>query len=55
MSEIQKLYCQMVHTCDIACESICRTAPPTDSELRRFKEMTARVTATVQRINEILG
>jgi hypothetical protein len=54
MSEIQKLYCQMAHTCDIACESMGRATAPTDSELSRFKEMTARVTAAIARINEIL-
>ena len=56
MSEIQMLFCQIAHTCDIACECLGRAAArPTGSELQRFKQMTARLRESVDRIDSIVG
>jgi hypothetical protein len=55
-SEIQMLFCQMAHTCDIACECLGSAAIRlTGSELPRFKQMTARLRATVDRIDSLVG
>jgi hypothetical protein len=53
-SELRLLFSQITHTCDVACKTLGR-ALPIGAEFQRFKEMTARLTASVDRINSIVG
>jgi len=52
--ELRRLFDQIANTCDAACGTLVK-ALPTGGEFQRFKEMTARLTASVERINSIVG
>ena len=51
MSEIRMLFCQMAHTCDLACESLGRAAAP---PLERFATLDERMCEVWNRIRQIL-
>jgi len=53
---LRMLLRQIARTCDVASGTLAEARPlPTGSEFRRFKELTAHMTAAVGRINLIVG
>ena len=55
-SELQRLFEQLASICSAACDTLGKAGPgPVGSEFQRFKELTTRLNASVERINSIIG